>query len=113
MPIYEYSCQECRRRSSFLIMNPRHPGSIACRHCGSSKLERLLSRFAAPKSEEARLESLSDPATLGGIDENDPRSVARLMKKMGQEMGEDVDDIEAMMDQSEDDEGVTDGTDGL
>ncbi len=113
MPIYEYSCQECCRRSSFLIMNPRHPRSIVCRHCGSSKLERLLSRFAAPKSEEARLESLSDPATLGGIDENDPRSVARLMKKMGQEMGEDVDDIEAMMEQSEDGEGVPDGTDGL
>lgn len=113
MPIYEYSCQECRRRSSFLIMNPSHPGSIVCRHCGGSKLERLLSRFAAPKSEEARLESLSDPASLGGIDENDPRSVARLMKKMGQEMGEDIDDIEAMMDQAEEGEGVTDDTDGL
>ena len=76
-------------------------------------MERLLSRFAAPKSEEARLESLSDPANLGGIDENDPRSVARLMKKMGQEMGEDVDDIEAMMDQSDDGAGMPEGTDGL
>jgi hypothetical protein len=76
-------------------------------------MERLLSRFAAPKSEEARLESLSDPANLGGIDENDPRSVARLMKKMGQEMGEDVDDIEAMMDQSDDGAGMPEGGDGL
>jgi hypothetical protein len=76
-------------------------------------MERLLSRFAAPKSEEARLESLADPANLGGIDENDPRSVARLMKKMGQEMGENVDDIEAMMDQSDDGAGVPEGTDGL
>ena len=76
-------------------------------------MERVLSRFAAPKSEEARLESLADPASLGGIDENDPRSVARLMKKMGQEMGENVDDIEAMMDQSEDGEKIADGTDGL
>jgi len=76
-------------------------------------MERLLSRFAAPKSEEARLESLADPANLGGIDENDPRSVARVMKKMGQEMGEDVDDVEAMMDQSDDGEGITEGTDGL
>jgi putative FmdB family regulatory protein len=113
MPIYEYSCQECRKRSSFLLMTPRHSESIVCRHCGSSKLDRLLSRFSAPKSEESRLESLADPAGLGGIDENDPRSLARLMKKMGQEMGEDVDDIEAMMDQSEDGEGVPDGTDGL
>ena len=76
-------------------------------------MERLLSRFAAPKSEEARLESLSDPANLGGIDENDPRSVARVMKKMGQEMGEDVDDIEAMIDQSNDGTGMPEGGDSL
>ena len=113
MPIYEYACQECHRTSSVLVLNPRNPSLVSCRHCGGSRLERLLSRFAAPKSEEARLESLADPANLGEIDENDPRSVARLMKKMGQEMGEDVDDIEAIMDQSNDSEGVPEGTDGL
>ena len=48
-----------------------------------------LSRFATPKSEDARLESLADPSAMGDIDENDPKSVARFMKKMGQEMGED------------------------
>ncbi|MBX3329258.1 MAG: zinc ribbon domain-containing protein [Nitrospira sp.] len=113
MPIYEYSCQECRKRSSFLVMNPRHPGSIVCRHCGSSKLERLLSRFAAPKSEESRLESLADPANLGGLDESDPRSVARLMKKMGEEMGEDMSDVEAMLDQPGDDTGAIDHSDSF
>jgi putative FmdB family regulatory protein len=113
MPIYEYACQECRRKSSVLVLNPRNPGLLTCRHCGSEKLDRLLSRFAAPKSEEARLESLADPANLGAVDENDPRSVARLMKKMGQEMGEDVGDIEAMMDQSDDGEGISEDTDGL
>jgi hypothetical protein len=61
-------------------------------------MERLLSRFASPKSEEARLEALSDPSNLGGLDENDPRSMARFMKKMGQEMGEDLgDDLDAAM----------------
>jgi putative FmdB family regulatory protein len=113
MPIYEYACQECHKKSSVLVLNPRNPSVAICRHCGSSRMERLLSRFAAPKSEEARLESLADPANLGGVDENDPRSVARLMKKMGQEMGEDVGDIEAMMDQSDDGTGVPEGTDGL
>jgi len=51
-----------------------------------------MSRFASPKSEEARLESLADPNTLAGLDENDPKSMARLMKKMGDEMGEDLGD---------------------
>ena len=114
MPIYEYSCEECRRRSSFLIMNPRHPeSSMVCRHCGSSKLERLLSRFAVPTSEESRLESLADPANLSGLDESDPRTVARLMKKMGEEMGEDVGDMEAMLDQPGNDEEAIDHSDSV
>jgi len=49
-----------------------------------------MSRFASPKSEEARLESLADPDTLGDLDESDPESMKRFMKKMGDEMGEDL-----------------------
>ncbi|MBI1873494.1 MAG: zinc ribbon domain-containing protein, partial [Acidobacteria bacterium] len=43
-------------------------------------------------SEEARLEALADPSSFGDIDENDPASMARWMKKMGKEMGEDLGD---------------------
>jgi hypothetical protein len=64
-------------------------------------MDRLLSRFASPKSEEARLGSLMDPANVGDLDENDPKSVARLMKKMSEEMGEDTSDMEeAMLDET-------------
>jgi hypothetical protein len=51
-----------------------------------------MSRFASPKSEEARLESFADPSKFGDVDENDPQSMARFMKKMGKEMGEDMGD---------------------
>lgn len=98
MPIYEYVCQQCRKRSALLILNAEQASSPACRHCGSTKVDRLLSRFSAPKSEEARLESLADPTQLSGIDENDPQSVARFMKKMGDAMGEDLgEDVESLM----------------
>jgi len=41
-----------------------------------------------------------DDNAFAGVDENDPASVARAMKKMGQAMGEDFgDDIEAAMDE--------------
>lgn len=77
-------------------------------------MDRLLSRFASPKSEDARLESLMDPSKLGHLDENDPTSVARFMKKMGQEMGEDVCDIEeALATEHPGGEESTDHTDGL
>ena len=52
-------------------------------------MSRLMSRFAMPRSEESRLDSLADPSRMGAIDENDPKSVARMMKRMGKEMGEE------------------------
>lgn len=114
MPIYEYSCRECGRRSSLLIRSLSTSVASRCRHCGSSQLDRLLSRFASPKSEEARLESLMEPTNLGDLNENDPTSVARFMKKMGQEMGEDVGEIEeGMMAESHDDGESSDYTDSL
>ena len=88
MPIYEYYCSKCRKRMSYLVMTTSSFEPV-CKFCKSGDIERLFSRFASPKSEESRLEALSDPSNLSGLDENDPGSVARWMKKMGKEMGED------------------------
>jgi putative FmdB family regulatory protein len=101
MPIYEFFCRSCRRKMSYLVLNATsfHP---ECRFCKGDDLERLFSRFASPKSEESRLESLTDPSSFSGLDENDPGSVARWMKKMGRELGDDFsedfsgDDIDQM-----------------
>ena len=60
-----------------------------------------MSRFVTLKSEEARLESLADPSGFGDVDENDPGSVARFMKKMGREMGDDLgDDFNEVVDEA-------------
>lgn len=73
---------------SFLVMTP-DSFQPACKACRSEDVERLFSRFASPRSEESRMEALADPASFAGLDENDPGSVARWMKKMGKELGED------------------------
>ena len=75
-----------------------------------------MSRFATVKSEEARLEGLADPSSFGDLDENDPASVARFMKKMGKELGDDLgDDFESAVDEalseSETDEAGADASD--
>jgi putative FmdB family regulatory protein len=102
MPIYEYECQDCLKKSSFLIMKKEEIPSLACKKCGSPRLQRTVSRVNVVKSEEARLESLADPSKLGGLDENDPKSVARWMKKMGKEMGEEMggEDFDQMVDEA-------------
>jgi len=54
------------------------------------------------RSEESRLENLADPTSLAGLDENDPRSIARWMRKMSGELGEDLGpDFEEVMDRLE------------
>jgi hypothetical protein len=69
-----------------------------------------MSRFATVKSEEARLDALADSSSFGDLDENDPASVARFMKKMGKEFGDDLGDdfgsaVDEAMDEVGDDEG--------
>jgi len=101
MPIYEYECGDCRRRVSLLVRSLAAAASPACPRCGGTHLTRIMSRFATVKSEDARLESLTDSASFGDLDENDPGSVARFMKKMGREFGDDLgDDFESAVDEA-------------
>jgi putative FmdB family regulatory protein len=92
MPIYEYRCNDCRKRvtvywRSFSEIETTQP---CCPTCGGEDLTRLISRVAVLKSEESRLENLADPSSLAGLDENDPKSMARWMRKMSRDMGEDL-----------------------
>jgi putative FmdB family regulatory protein len=92
MPIYEYQCDACRKRTTLFILSVSNPEPARCQHCGSERLTRLMSRIATPKSEEAHLESMADPSSFGDLDESDPKSMARFMKKMAGETGEDFDE---------------------
>jgi putative FmdB family regulatory protein len=101
MPIYEYDCRDCRRVVSVLVLRPSAMEPPRCPRCHGAALTRLMSRFATIKSEDARLESFADPSNFGDIDENDPASVARFMKKMGREMGDDLgEDFDEVVDEA-------------
>ena len=100
MPIYEFQCDRCRTRTTALVLVRDKISEVTCRQCGSGDLSRLVSRFSTPRSEDTRMDQLSDPESFAGVDENDPSSVTRWMKKMGHEMGEDLgDDFEQAMDE--------------
>jgi len=107
MPIYEFRCEKCGRISDFLVLSVQEAFKPVCKYCKSRQMSRLISRVRVLRSEESRLEKLADPSRWGGLDENDPASVARFMKKMGREMGEDISDeeIEEMVDSAMDETG--------
>ncbi len=114
MPLYEYLCRDCHKRSTVLVLSLANQTPATCSHCASILVERILSRFASPKSEEARLNASLDPKNLAGLDEKDPQSMTRFMKKMGEEMGEDLgDDLSGAMEPGDAGAMDHDSTDGL
>ena len=60
------------------------------------------------------MESLADDETLAGLDEQDPADVERLMKHMGNEMGEDVShEMAEAVDSSDENHSELDESDGM
>jgi putative FmdB family regulatory protein len=72
MPLYEYRCLDCKKRSTIFVLSLANQAPAACSHCASMRVERILSRFASPKSEEARLDASLDLNNLAGLNEIDP-----------------------------------------
>ena len=93
MPYYDYRCQDCGRRLRYFFTYEEYDSAEpSCKHCGSSQVRRLIGRVALAKSEESRLDSMDPDKMMAGLDEEDPRSLGRFMRKMSQEMGEDLGD---------------------
>ena len=91
MPVYEFRCQSCQNRVGLRLSYAEYGvKKPVCPVCGGRELKRVIGRVRVAKSEDQRLDALSDPSAFGDLDENDPKSLARAMKKMGKEMGEDL-----------------------
>jgi putative FmdB family regulatory protein len=94
MPLYDYACLDCKGRFDvFLTYAEYGTRPVTCPHCKSRNVRRRVGRVRVAKSDDSRMESLagdlSDPAALDGL-ENDPQALGRMMRKMGNELGEQV-----------------------
>ncbi len=90
MPTYDFVCENCQQRFDvFLSYSEYGKKPVQCTHCGSDKVRRRMTKVRIAKSEESRMESMIDESALEGM-ENDPKALGQMMKKMGNEMGEDL-----------------------
>jgi putative FmdB family regulatory protein len=94
MPFYDYTCLNCSKRFDvFMSFSEYGTRRVTCPHCKSRNVRRGIPRVRVAKSEESRMEALSsdfsDPSALAGL-ENDPQAMGRMMRKMGNEMGEEI-----------------------
>lgn len=108
MPIYEFYCAECHTIYNFFSRKVDTTTQPDCPRCKRPKLDRRVSSFAVsrkrssegapdgdempglddPKMEQA-MESLMRESQ--GLDENDPRQIAQMMRKLHQTAGMPLD----------------------
>jgi putative FmdB family regulatory protein len=129
MPIYEFSCPKCRVIFNFFSKRVNPDRSPVCPKCGNKKMEKEISSFATLKGAKDPASApgpdsapdLDDPKMMramseierdiGNLDENDPRQMARLMRKMKEAlppgtMPKDLDVAIKRLEQGEDPEKI-------
>ncbi len=119
MPIYEFLCGPCNRVYSFLSQRYDVEKTPECPKCGASDMRRMVSRVSVIRSggqsgrtgDEGGLDDdlgpgggpdLDDPrleremmrlmSDAEHMDENDPRQLGRLMRRMAEITGEPMDE---------------------
>ena len=94
MPIYEYRCADCRRKVSVFFRSFNAVTDPVCPRCGGTRLTRLMSRVAVHRGGggdgDDDFGGDEFGGMLDGLDENDPRALARAMRRMSDEMGEPI-----------------------
>ena len=90
MPFYDYLCLDCKQRFDvFLTYKEYGSKPVVCSHCQSENVRRRLPRVRVAKSDDSRLENMTDPSMLAGL-EDDPKALGQMMRKMGRESGEEL-----------------------
>ena len=92
MPIYEYECKDCGFISGHLVMKPSDRRKLACRSCEGKKLRKVMSRFAAHKTEAQRLAEYDPSAGRGSSFYKDDRNIGLWAQKRAAQMGLDLGD---------------------
>ncbi len=129
MPIYEFYCPDCHTVFNFFAKTINTAKRPACPRCNRADLDRMFSRFAVskglaesaagetpPDMDESKMEQVfaEMERESAGMNEDDPRQMGRMMRKLydatglrlgdnvaeairRMEAGEDPDKIEAEM----------------
>ncbi len=130
MPIFEFLCRKCNRIFSFLSLSGGVSRLPDCPRCGARELERVPSTFAVatarktaaagPKGSEGEeggaagaeleREAMRMASELSEEDAEDPRVMARMMRRLAAAAGEPItptmDELFRRMEQGEDPEAL-------
>lgn len=131
MPIYEFYCHKCNTVYNFFSRTVNTEKIPLCPRCGTVKLKRQMSIFA--KLSRGKAEGEEEPLPFDetkmeqamamlaseaeGMDENDPRQAAKLMKKLsdmtGLNLGPGMEEALSRMERGDDPDKIEEEIGGL
>ncbi|MEX1071574.1 MAG: FmdB family zinc ribbon protein [Anaerolineales bacterium] len=87
MPVYSYVCEKCGVRFLRKTSYENYGAApVNCPKCGSAEVRRRIGRPRMLRGEGADLANIDNPDELA----EDPRAMARMMRQMGDETGEEL-----------------------
>ena len=90
MPIYEYRCDSCQRRFSMLNRSFSEIKEPVCSHCGVAGGTRIVSQVSVIKSPNDFMGGMPQWDTTTDFNEDDPRSVADMLRRVKDETGQPI-----------------------
>ena len=122
MPFYEFYCRDCHTIYNFFARRIDTETVPSCPKSAKHRLRRQVSRFAISKGQpsgedagepeldfdEEKMEQamMQMAGEMDGVDEDDPRAMARMMRKLmettGMSMGEGMEEAMRRMEAGED-----------
>jgi putative FmdB family regulatory protein len=110
VPIFEFLCPECNRIYSFLSLSPTPSRRPSCPRCGATNLTRVPSAFAVSATKKSQTDKpkesgdAKDEAAMARMeqevmrmtndlnekDAEDPRVMARMMRRLAEASGEKI-----------------------
>ncbi len=124
MPVYEFYCGACHTIFNFIASRVNTEKRPDCPKCGRPQLERQVSLFAIsrgrkeepvegmPELDEGQMERamMSLAGEMGNLDEEDPRQMARFMRRFsemtGMSLGEGMEEAMRRLEAGEDPEAI-------
>lgn len=107
MPIYEYRCRACGRKTNIFVRSAAMSPELLCSHCGSRQLDKLMSRVSLrrgrPRDDlqvggdldeggakwRSQMPGSFDPLSAESVeDDADPRQLAGWVRQMSQQLGQ-------------------------
>ena len=115
MPLFEFICQKCQKKFTFLTGVIAENSEPKCPQCGSLELRKLISRFTRGRSDDARMEAVAEKMESRDLD--DPKEISRFAREMSRELsaesGEDMSgEIEELIEEEARGGSTSNGDDG-